>query len=224
VNQTTPHSLDDYFDDILVNLPYEKWTKWEATVDKEEYRRKTYGNTSFMMKEYERHMAVAAEDEELPEVVEPSDLEYEEGKDYRKWELEQIADNLLRADSRRELCRTCDEYGEETGNVESQPQEHPDGGPLVDETGAQLYVDFPELLCRNGHVWYKGEGKARGNGGDNPVLFEEHLKNRQRREIYTSVGTPDPSIVAGIFNRTHPQGRKVNSKEQRSRHGASFYR
>lgn len=156
--------------------------------------------------------------------VEPSDLVYEEGTTYSDRDLEQIADNLLRADSRRELCRQCDEYGDETGNIESQPQMHPDGGPLVDETGAQLYVDFPELQCKNSHIWYKGEGKARGNGGRNPVLFEEHLKNRQRREIYTTVGTPDPSIVAGIFNRTHPQGRKVNSKDQRQRHGASFYR
>lgn len=156
--------------------------------------------------------------------VEPSDLVYEEGQTYSNRDLEQIADNLLRADSRRELCRQCDEYGNETGNIESQPQEHPDGGPLVDETGAQLYVDFPELQCKNGHIWYKGEGKARGNGGANPVLFEEHLKNRQRREIYTTVGTPDPSIVAGIFNRTHPQGRKVNSDDQRKKHGASFYR
>lgn len=164
------------------------------------------------------------EDLDLDVEVEPSDLAYEEGKSYRNWELEQMADNLLRADSRRELCRQCDEYGDETGNIESQPQVHPEGGPLVDDTGAQLYVDFPELQCKNGHIWYKGEGKARGNGGKNPVLFEEHLKNRQRREIYTTIGTPDPSIVQGMFNRTHPNGRKVNSADQRKRHGASFYR
>jgi hypothetical protein len=164
------------------------------------------------------------EDDLDEDAVEPSDLKFEEGKDYRKWELEQIADNLLRADSRRELCRQCDEYGDETGNIESQPQYNDDGSPLVDDEANQLYVDFPELRCSNGHIWYKGEGKARGNAGKNPVLFEEHLKNRQRREIYTSVGTPDPSIVAGLFNRTHPQGRKVNSSEQRKRHGASFYR
>jgi len=156
--------------------------------------------------------------------VESDELVYEEGKSYRNWELEQLADQLLRADSRRELCRQCDQYGEETGHIESQPQTHEDGSPLVDETGAQLYVDFPELRCDNGHVWYRGEGKARGNSGKNPILFEEHLKNRQRREIYTTVGTPDPSIVAGIYNRSHPQGRKINSEEQRKRHGASYYR
>lgn len=164
-------------------------------------------------------------DEDTPEgEFEEPELVYTEGESYSDRELEQFADAILRADSRRELCRQCDKYGDETGNIESQPQEHEDGSPLVDETGAQLYVDFPELRCVNGHIWYKGEGKARGNGGRNPVLFEEHLKNRQRREIYTTVGTPDPSIVAGIFNRTHPQGRKVNSADQRKRHGASFYR
>lgn len=157
-------------------------------------------------------------------VEEPEELVYEENQSYTKYELEQLADQILRQDSHRELCRQCDEYGDETGHVESQPQKHEDGSPLVDEVGAQLYVDFPELRCKNSHVWYKGEGKSRGNKGKNPILFEEHLKNRQRREIYTTVGTPDPSIVAGLFNRTHPQGRKVNSKEQRSKHGASFYR
>jgi hypothetical protein len=163
-------------------------------------------------------------EEDEVEEVEPTELVYEEGKQYRNSELEQIADNLLRADTRRELCRQCDKYGNETGHVESQPQFHSDGEPIVDNEGQQLYVDFPELQCDNGHVWYKGEGKSRGNGGKNPILFEDHLKNRQRREIYTSVGTPDPEIVSGLFNRTHPQGRKVNSKEQRSKHGASFYR
>lgn len=212
--------LDDYFADLIINAPHARETWWERTVDKENLRFKNYGNNSFYMS----HLNFEDEDG-LDEPVEPSDLKYEEGKDYRNWELEQIADNILRADSRRELCRQCDEYGTETGHIESQPQfNDDDGSPLVDQEGQQLYVDFPELKCDNGHLWYKGEGKARGNSGKNPVLFEEHLKNRQRREIYTKVGTPDPEIVSGLFNRTHPQGRKVNSAEQRQRHGASFYR
>jgi hypothetical protein len=208
-------SLELIYDDPIVNLP--KITKWEKTVVLEEVRRRYFGNDSYLMTRYDEY----DDDDEL---VEPSDLAYEEGKDYSNWEMEQIADNLLKADSRRELCRQCDEYGDETGHIESQPQEHPDGAPLVDETGAQLYVDFPELRCKNGHIWYVGEGKARGNKGDNPILFKEHLKNRMSREIYTTVGTPDPEIVSGLFNRTHPQGRKVNSADQRKRHGASFYR
>lgn len=208
-----PLANGEYWD----NVHYARPTRWEGTVDKENLRFKNYGNSTYM-----DHLRF--EDEGEDEVIEPSDLVYEEGKDYRAWELEQIATNILRADTRRELCRQCDEYGDETGHIESQPQFNDDDSPLVDQEGQQLYVDFPELQCNNGHVWYKGEGKARSNSGENPILFEEHLKNRQRREIYTTVGTPDPGIVAGLFNRTHPQGRKVNSADQRRKHGASFYR
>lgn len=56
------------------------------------------------------------------------------------------------------------------------------------------------------------------------ILLMTHLKDRQRHEIYASNGTPDPSIVKGIYNRTHPNGRRVNSDEQRRLNGASFYR
>ena len=211
INPTpSPFANDEYWDNIHYALP----TRWESTVDKESLRFKNYGNDTFYMSNI---FDSDREDQEEP-------LVYEEGKEYRNWELEQLADNLLREDTRRELCRQCDQYGDETGNVESQPQYHADGSPVVDNEAQQLYVDFPELQCKNGHVWYKGEGKARGNGGKDPILFEEHLKNRQRREIYTSVGTPDPEIVSGLFNRTHPQGRKVNSADQRRKHGASFYR
>lgn len=67
-------------------------------------------------------------------------------------------------------------------------------------------------------------GKERGIGGKDPILFEEHFYMRRRREIYTESGTPDPGLVIGMYHRTHPQGRKVNSEEQRKRNGASFYR
>lgn len=67
-------------------------------------------------------------------------------------------------------------------------------------------------------------GKERGIGGDNPILFAEHEYSRKRREIYVKDGTPDPSLVSGIYFRTHPQGRKVNSDVQRKTNGASFYR
>lgn len=56
------------------------------------------------------------------------------------------------------------------------------------------------------------------------VLFYEHLKERWKREIYTANGTPDPSVASGLYWRTHPEGRKVNSDDQRKRNGAGFYR
>lgn len=59
---------------------------------------------------------------------------------------------------------------------------------------------------------------------ENPILFQEHLRTRYKREIYNKEGVPDPSIEAGIYNRTHPQGRKVNSEKARKESGASYYR
>src|SRR4051812_12480985 len=80
-------------------------------------------------------------------------------------------------------------------------------------------------------------GKERGIGGENPILFQEHIQARWRREIQTANGIPDPHLSIdggkpgvktnnqpGLYNRTHPKGRKVNSEEQRRKHGASYYR
>jgi hypothetical protein len=143
---------------------------------------------------------------------------------YTKTELTDITDAILREDARAELCRFCSERGDETGQVKSMPQYQPDGAPIVDGEGMALALDFPEFECKNGHTWFQGEGKARGIGGDNPILFEEHFQSRRRREIYNQVGVPDPSIVQGQYNRSHPQGRKINTPEQRAKGGASYYR
>lgn len=56
------------------------------------------------------------------------------------------------------------------------------------------------------------------------VLLDEHLTKRYAREIYNTNGFPEPSFGAGLYWRTHPQGRKMNSEEQRKLNGASFYR
>jgi hypothetical protein len=58
----------------------------------------------------------------------------------------------------------------------------------------------------------------------NPILFKEHMRTRYRREIYPKSGVPDPSVEQGMYNRTHPEGRKVNSEYQRKVNGASYYR
>lgn len=147
-----------------------------------------------------------------------------EGEEYTKWQIEQMADAMLRADSKREMCRQCGKYGIETGEVESALAVDDEGNPQYDEEGNSLYVEFPELACEDDHRWYKGEGRARTIQGKNPILFENHLQDRRRREILTVGGTPDPSIKRGMYNRTHPQGRKVNTKEQRKNNGASFFR
>lgn len=63
------------------------------------------------------------------------------------------------------------------------------------------------------------------------VLFQEHAESRWSREVNTKAGTPDDEITASLskdgqtmYNRTHPEGRKVNSDTQRKKNGASFYR
>lgn len=156
-------------------------------------------------------------------------------------EKEEWADTLLREDANRELCRQCRDadpdslpYGEETGEIEWQIQKDKEtGDPLFDEEGNTLYVAFPELICTQGHHWYKGEGPRRDIRGRNPILFESHLYNRKRREIHVKDGIPDPAFTmdrwgkrptTGIYNRSHPSGRKINTPEQRARNGASYYR
>jgi hypothetical protein len=151
------------------------------------------------------------------EPEEPVDTEIKEGKKYKNSELNAIADELLRQDSKVELCRECGERGVKE-DAEVVPQD------AYDDEGNKLAIEFPKYTCENGHEWYEGEGKPRGIAGEDPILFEEHIQSRRRREIFTSLGTPDPSIVQGIYNRTHPQGRKVNSKEQRKKNGASYFR
>jgi hypothetical protein len=152
------------------------------------------------------------------EEEEPATPEVEEGETYTNRELELKADAWLREDARGELCRTCEKPGEESGKTETRKQN------AKDKTGHKVVLEFKEFQCPDGHTWFEGEGKVRGIGGDNPILFEEHFQSRKRREIYTTVGTPDPNIVSGIYNRTHPQGRKVNSLEQRRKNGASYFR
>lgn len=180
-----------------------------------------------------REANLEEEDEDLVDDDIPQDfgsLMTRNGTGMKNSEIEEWTDQLLRADSNRELCRKCKEageetpYGSETGLVEAQPQFTKDGDPILDEAGYQLYVDFPELECEQGHRWYKGEGVRRNINGKNPILFESHLHNRRRREIYNAEGIPDPSIVSGIYNRFHPNGRKINSLDQRRRNGAGWYR
>lgn len=137
---------------------------------------------------------------------------------YNNTELQALADDLLREDARTELCRDCGCRGDETGETVATVQE------ATDARGNPLVIDWPVYGCKNGHEWAAGEGAVRGIGGQNPILFEEHFQSRRRREIYNSLGSPDPAIVSGLYNRSHPQGRKVNSPEARAKHGASYYR
>jgi hypothetical protein len=167
-----------------------------------------------------------------------------------------ITDQLLWDDKNREVCRVCLEaaekagkkkgipkdqviqemdppYGNETGHIEWQIQYEKDKvTPLLDDDGQVLYVGFPELICSKGHRWYRGEGPRRDIRGKHPILFETHLINRRKREIYVEQGIPDPAFTmdrwgkrptTGSYHRAHPLGRKVNTPDQRAR-GSAYYR
>lgn len=158
---------------------------------------------------------------------------------HTKAELEEWADKLLREDANRELCKQCLEqgvelpYGYETGQVEHMPRMTKDGEYVLDDEGEIEVVKFPELQCNQGHRWYKGEGPRRDIRGKDPILFEPHFYNRRRREIFAKEGVVDPAYTldrwgkrptVGLYSRSHPQGRKINSKKQRKDHGAGFYK
>jgi|ERR1700677_13996 len=49
------------------------------------------------------------------------------------------------------------------------------------------------------------------------------MRDRVKREIYCSAGTPDPSIVEGMYWRTHPEGRPWLPDELRRATGGGFY-
>ncbi len=70
-----------------------------------------------------------------------------------------------------------------------------------------------------------------GSTDEAPFLFQEHIEPRWRKEVSPKEGTPDAAITNGlspdgqtIYNRQHPEGRKVNSDQQRKSNGASYYR
>lgn len=160
-----------------------------------------------------------------------------EARNYGDKELEELADQILREDADRELCRECKAeakakgdpeatpYGFETGEVGREFQFDDGGAPVLDEEGNQLVCLFPELECERHHRWYLGEGMSRQTRGKNQILFEDQLASRHKREIYNTTGTPDPSIRRGIFNRIYPDGgRPINSDEARRKHGAGFYK
>lgn len=62
------------------------------------------------------------------------------------------------------------------------------------------------------------------------VLFKGQLDKREKREKHSKSGVVDDSITAAgspdgqrFYNRSHPDGRRVNSEEQRERHGSSYF-
>lgn len=62
------------------------------------------------------------------------------------------------------------------------------------------------------------------SSGEHPAwLHTPQMKDRLRHEIYCAAGTPDPSIVSGMYWRTHPEGRPWVPEDIRRATRASFY-
>jgi len=141
-----------------------------------------------------------------------------------------------------------DEDEEEYFDDDEEYYEDPDAEPHKRKNGKKIVVDLGEdresLVIEEDEHYTPSEldlmadeilraharsidpetGKPVGIGASPPILFEEHVYSRKRREIYNQNGVPDPNIVSGIYWRTHPQGRKVTTPEQRKKNGASWYR
>lgn len=112
-----------------------------------------------------------------------------------------------------------DEWNESDPDFEDYVED-----PNRPPTSFELEEQADEILRAHAKEIDPKTGKERGIGGKDPILFKEHIYARMRREIFPESGTPDPNLVAGMYNRTHPQGRKVNSNDARKKHGASFYK
>jgi len=80
----------------------------------------------------------------------------------------------------------------------------------------------------------------RDSGHDHDILFAEQLYNKSKREIMVDAFDIDgtltnimqdknkPGIYKGdgqkMYNRSHPQGRKVNTEDSRKNRGSSYYK
>lgn len=112
-------------------------------------------------------------------------------------ELERIADEILAADLRSELCRECDRRGVALGPPVMLVILSRDG----EDTGAR--AESARFVCEQGHVWHAGEGKSRGRGGESPILLAEHMKKRKARETYMADGVVSEWVKPGMFHRDH---------------------
>lgn len=94
----------------------------------------------------------------------------------------------------------------------------------TDYTDREKEILADQLLREQAREIDPETGKPRGIGGEDPILFAEHIYQRQKREILNENGVPEPGLVQGLYIRSHPEGRKINSEEQRRKNGASYYR
>lgn len=99
-----------------------------------------------------------------------------------------------------------------------------------DYSGRELEA-YAEAMLREDMTARKLRPKDAG------ILFDDHLASRKQREVHNKYGIP---LIDGAIHQTetgryrgdgqtmywrqHPEGRKVNSKQQRKDNGAGYYR
>jgi HNH endonuclease len=99
--------------------------------------------------------------------------------------------------------------------------------PLFVEDGKSYTVADLDHIATH-MLWMQGIGEH------HIFLTRAQWRNRLAPELFASgdVMAPDPSYtqdrhhnsIAGMYNRTHPEGRQWNSEEERKTSGRSFYR
>lgn len=112
-------------------------------------------------------------------------------------DLDRQADEILADDLRAELCRECEARGVSFGTALELTVLDKHGA----DTGLRAVVE--QFVCEQGHVWHAGEGRARGRGGESPILLDEHYAYRRSKEAYMASGTVDEWTKPGMFHREH---------------------
>ena len=99
----------------------------------------------------------------------------------------------------------------------------PEWDPKATYTPNELLLQAERFLCLDPKPLQE----------DPAVLRLDRLQERTRREIYNENGIPDPSIVQGLYWRSHPQGRSFkegwvpdqgSTKEGGRNNASGFYR
>lgn len=95
--------------------------------------------------------------------------------------------------------------------------EAPEYEPGRRYTKAELSLMADKLLYENSKVKPSTEEPV-------ILLSRSQWRHRYAHEIYCTEGQPDPSIVAGLYWRTHPQGRSFRTPQEMLDKRASFYK
>lgn len=124
-------------------------------------------------------------------------------------------DEVVAGYRRRAKRRATEAWGVTLASCPKQILESvPDWDDRINYTADQLLLQAERILCSDPTPLQEHPA----------VLRWDRLKERKKREIHNKNGVPDPSVCQGIYWRSHPQGRKLSTPEQRTAEkGGGFY-